>query len=150
MTHICVCKLTIIGSHDRLLPWRRQAIVWANAGISLIEPLGTNFSEILNWKIFIQESAFENVVCKMSAILSRPQCVKYVSVELLMIVTISDVLVHHITSFKTDSNITQNLATLYVLRPTKIAPRIENNTWHRLSFLYYMYVSLVHQALTRK
>ena len=29
-----------------------------------------------NWCIFIQENAFENVVCEMSAILSRPQCVK--------------------------------------------------------------------------
>ena len=26
--------------------------------------------------MFIQENAFENVVCEMSAILSRPQCVK--------------------------------------------------------------------------
>ena len=28
---------------------RRQAIIWTNAGISLIGPLGTNFSEILIW-----------------------------------------------------------------------------------------------------
>ena len=27
--------------------------------------------------IFIQENSFENVVCEISAILSRPQCVQY-------------------------------------------------------------------------
>ena len=45
--HICVSKLSIIGSDNGLSPDRRQAIIWTNAGILLIEPLGTNFSEIL-------------------------------------------------------------------------------------------------------
>ena len=45
--HICVGKLTIIGSANGLSPGRRQAIIWTNAGILLIGPLGTNFSEIL-------------------------------------------------------------------------------------------------------
>ena len=43
--------------------------------ILLNAPLETNFSEILianrNWIIFIQENAFENIVCEMAAILSR-------------------------------------------------------------------------------
>ena len=47
VTHICLNKLTIIGSDDGLSPGRRQAIMWTNAGILLIGPLGTNFSEIL-------------------------------------------------------------------------------------------------------
>ena len=47
MTHICVGKLANIGSDNGLAPGRRQAIIWTNAGISLIGPLGTNFSEIL-------------------------------------------------------------------------------------------------------
>ena len=47
VTHICVSKLTIIGSDNGLLPGGRQAIIWTNAGIMLILPLGTNFSEIL-------------------------------------------------------------------------------------------------------
>ena len=47
VTHICVSKLTIIGSDDGLSPGRRQAIIWTNDGILLIRPLGTNFSEIL-------------------------------------------------------------------------------------------------------
>ena len=75
--HICVSKLTIIGSDNGLLPGRRQAIIRTSAGILLIGPLGTDFSEIINQNsnIFTQENAFENVVWKMAAILSRPQCV---------------------------------------------------------------------------
>ena len=46
VTHICVCKLTIIGSDNGLSPERRQAIIWTNAGILLIGSLGTNFSDI--------------------------------------------------------------------------------------------------------
>ena len=46
VTHICVSKLTIIGSDHGLSPGRRQAIIWTNAGILLIRPLGTNFSEM--------------------------------------------------------------------------------------------------------
>ena len=45
--HICVSKLTIIGSDNGLSPERRQAIIRTNAGILLIGPLGANFSEIL-------------------------------------------------------------------------------------------------------
>ena len=47
MTYICVGKLTIIGSDNGLSPGRRQAIIWTNAGILLIGPVGTNFSEML-------------------------------------------------------------------------------------------------------
>ena len=46
-THICVGKLTIIGSDNGLSPGRRQAIIWTNDGILLIRPWGTNFSEIV-------------------------------------------------------------------------------------------------------
>ena len=46
MTHICVGKLSIIGSDNDLSPGWRQSIIWTNAGIFLIRPLGTNFSEI--------------------------------------------------------------------------------------------------------
>ena len=47
VTHICVGKLIILGSDNGLSPGRRQAIIWTNAEIMLIGPLGTNFSEIL-------------------------------------------------------------------------------------------------------
>ena len=47
VTHICVSKLTIIGSDNGLSPGWGQAIIWSNAGILLIEPIGTKFCEIL-------------------------------------------------------------------------------------------------------
>ena len=87
MTDICVSNLTIIDSDNGLSPGRRQAIIWTNAGILLIGPLGTNFSEIL---IEIQtfslrkDKSFESVVCEMAAILSRPQWVKLDKQALLM------------------------------------------------------------------
>ena len=80
MTHICVSELTIIGSDNGLSPGRRQAIIWTNAGILLIRPLGTNFNEIfieINI-ISFKKIQIENVVWKMSSILSRLQCVNSV------------------------------------------------------------------------
>ena len=68
MTHICVSKLTIIGSDNGLSPGRRQAIIWTNAGILLIGPLGTNFSEIL---IGIQTFSFKKMHLKMSSAKGR-------------------------------------------------------------------------------
>ena len=47
VTHICVGNLTIIDPDNGLSPGRRQAIIWTNAGLLLIGPLGTNFNEIL-------------------------------------------------------------------------------------------------------
>ena len=69
VTHICVGKLTIIGSDNGLSPGRRQAIIWTNAGILLIEPLGTNFSEIL---VRIQIFLFKKMRLKMSSAKWRP------------------------------------------------------------------------------
>ena len=37
-TNICVGKLTTIGSDNDLSPGQRQAIIWTNVGILLIEP----------------------------------------------------------------------------------------------------------------
>ena len=77
MTHICVSKLTTIGSDNGLLPDRRQAIIWTIYGVSLIKPLGINFGDILS-EIHIfsfKKLHLEDVVCKMVCISSRPQCV---------------------------------------------------------------------------
>ena len=62
---------TIIGSDNGLSPGQCQGIIWANAGILLIQTLGTNFSEFLkqNSNIFIQENAFER-----SSVKWRPIC----------------------------------------------------------------------------
>ena len=64
VTHICVGKLTIIGSDNGLSPDRRQAIILTNAGILIIGPLGTNFSEIL---IEIQTFSLKKIRFKMSS-----------------------------------------------------------------------------------
>ena len=71
-------KTTTIGSDNGLSPGRRQAIIWTNAGILLIGRLGTNLSEILSeiHTFSPKKMHFENVVWKMAAILSRPQCAK--------------------------------------------------------------------------
>ena len=55
--HICVSKLTIIGSDKGLSPDWHQAIIWTNAGNLSIGPLGKDVSEILiEIHIFIQEN----------------------------------------------------------------------------------------------
>ena len=66
--HICV---TNIGSDNGLSPGRRQAIIWNNAGILLIGPLGTNFSEIL---IEINTFSFKKIHLKMSSGKWLPFC----------------------------------------------------------------------------
>ena len=71
VTHICVSKLTIIASDNGLSPDRRQAIIWTNAGILFIGPLGTNFSEIL---IEILTFSFKKMRLKMSSAKRRPFC----------------------------------------------------------------------------
>ena len=71
VTHICVSKLTIIGTDNGLPPGRRQAIIWTNAGILLIGPLGTNLSEIL---IKIYTFSFKEMHLKMSSGNWQPSC----------------------------------------------------------------------------
>ena len=70
-THICVSQLTIIGSDNGLSPGRRQAIICTNAGLLLIGPLGTNFSEIL---IEILTFSFKKMRLKVSSAKRRPFC----------------------------------------------------------------------------
>ena len=74
-----------------ILQWIRSALVqimaWCLVGAKqLSEPMLEYFMRTIrnklqwdfnrNLYIFVQENAFENVVWKMAAILSRPQCVK--------------------------------------------------------------------------
>ena len=69
--HICVGKQTIIVLDNGLSPGRRQAIIWTNAGILLIGPLGTNFSESL---IAILTFSFKKIHLNMSSAKWRPFC----------------------------------------------------------------------------
>ena len=48
VTHMCVSKLSIMGSDNGLSPDRRQAIIWTNAGILLFRTLGIKFSRIVS------------------------------------------------------------------------------------------------------
>ena len=71
VTHMCVSKQTILGSDNDLSADRRQTIIWTNAGILLIDPLGTNFSEIL---IEIYTFSFKKKHLKMSSRKWRQFC----------------------------------------------------------------------------
>ena len=71
VTHICVSDLTSIGSDNGLSPDRRQAIIWTNAGILLIRPLGTNFNEML---IEILTFSLKKMRLKVSSAKRQPFC----------------------------------------------------------------------------
>ena len=71
VTHLWISKLTSIASDNGLSPGRRQAIIWTNAGILLIGPLGTNFREILSE---IHTFSFKKMRLKMSSGKWRPFC----------------------------------------------------------------------------
>ena len=77
LTHLPQCHIYVsvkwvsIGSDNGLSPDWRQDIFWTNAGILLIGPLGTNFSEI--W-IKIQNFSFMKMHLKMSSGKWRPFC----------------------------------------------------------------------------
>ena len=71
VTHMCVSKLNTIGSDNGLSPGRCQAIIWTNAGILWIGPLGTNFNEI---SIDIHVFSFKKMHLKISSGKWRPFC----------------------------------------------------------------------------
>ena len=71
VTHICVGNRTIIGSDNGLSPCQRLPIIWTNAGILLIGPLGTDFGEI-SIKILI--FLFKKMRLKVSSANWRPFC----------------------------------------------------------------------------
>ena len=81
VTRICVGKLTNIGSDNGLAPGRRQAIIRTNAGILLIGPWGTNFSEIL---IEIEIFSFNKMHLKMS---SENRHLFYLGINMLIFTT---------------------------------------------------------------
>ena len=66
--YIYVCVCVILGSDNGLLTGGHQAIIWTSAGIFFIKSTASNFIDFEVKFIFIQENAFENVICKMAAI----------------------------------------------------------------------------------
>ena len=83
---IWASNLIIIGSDNGLSPGQHQATShYLNHCCSIVNPkLRNTFQWNLNQNshIFIQENAFENVVSKMAAIFSRPQCVTNESADI--------------------------------------------------------------------
>ena len=71
VTHICVSDLAIIGSHNGLSPGRRQAIIWTNTGILLVQILETNSSEIFSK---IHTFSFKKMHLNMSSGKWQPFC----------------------------------------------------------------------------
>ena len=75
--HIRVSKLTVTGSDNGLLPWW-VTHYYLNQCWNIVDLVLRNkiqWNDNCNLFIFIQENAFEYVVCEMAAILSQPQYV---------------------------------------------------------------------------
>ena len=104
VVHICIGKITIIGLDIGLLPGQCQAIIWTSVRILLIEPLGTNFSEIL---IRIKTFPFKQMHLKMSSVKWRPFCLslnvcmasKYTEWHIMYIIS-DDVLAANISCYQ--------------------------------------------------
>ena len=83
--HICVSNQTIIGSDNGLSHYGCQVIIWTIAGILLIEPLGTNFCEILyQFKYFHSTKCIWRCRLRNGGHLSRPRCVNRPGAEIRM------------------------------------------------------------------
>ena len=78
VAHICVGNLGIIDLGNGLSPGRRQAIIWTNAEILLIGPMGTNFNVSL-FEIHAFPFTFH---LKMSSGKLRPFCVSLVFIHM--------------------------------------------------------------------
>ena len=76
-----------IASDNGLSPIQYQAIIWTNAGLLSIGPLGTNFSKIL---IKIQNFSFTKMHLKLSSAKQWPFCPGGEELEILII--------HHFTN----------------------------------------------------
>ena len=86
----CVSKLTNIGQANALSSGQHQAIVWTNAGIILIGPLGKTSSEIA---IEIHIISFKKLRLKMSSREWRPFCLGLNFLILTAVILVSNV--HH-------------------------------------------------------
>ena len=77
VTHICVNKLTVIGSDNGLSHERRQVTIWSNVGMLLNRTVGRKFGEI---RSTIHTFSLKKIYFKPSSAQwrpsSRPKCVK--------------------------------------------------------------------------
>ena len=86
---MCISKLAIIVSDNGLSPGQRQAIIWTNAGMLLIGPLGTNFSEIF---IKINSFSFMKMHLERLSAKRRPFCLGLNVLRMLIISSQGDIL----------------------------------------------------------
>ena len=106
VTHIHVGNLTIIDSDNDLSTGRCQAIIWTNAGILLIDSLGTKFSEI---SFEILTFSFKKMRLKLSA-KWQPFCLGLnVLTHCGLVMPYSDIddLCHHMASDRCRSTLVQ-------------------------------------------
>ena len=80
--HICLSKLTSIGSDNGLSPGQCQATNWTNAGILLIGSLATNFSEV---SIEIYTFLFNKMYLKLSSAKCCHQAIIWTNAGILLI-----------------------------------------------------------------
>ena len=97
LTDICISKLTIIGSDNGLA----STINWTNAGILLIRPLETNFSEIL---IKIHIFSFKKIHLNMASGKWRPFCL---GINELTVVLLSVTMVLVLSGQRCETNINE-------------------------------------------
>ena len=138
--HISANELIIIGSDNSLSPGRHQAIFWTNAGILLIDPLRTNFSEIL---IGIETFPFKKMHLKMSSVEWYPFCL---SLNLLTCKCLT-YLYCWLKGHKTSCHKTNNIEDcgnqyIYEILITEIISQTvkthsPNKPWHLLAVIHY-------------
>ena len=84
-------KLTITGSDNGLAPIRRQAIIWSNAGILLIETLGTDLPYTIHptevWQShipwFLSQHVFWVVVSDLAGLAHQGSVLQLVATDFL-------------------------------------------------------------------
>ena len=121
VTYICVGNLTVIGSGNDLSSARRQVIIWNNAEILLIGPLGINWSKIL---IEIHKFSFQKMHLKMSSATWQPF---FLSLNVLNLILVS---------FSCDPNCKIMIKTKFCTY-AKICCNCTNKNW--ITVKYYSY-----------
>ena len=102
--------VVIIWSDIGLVPFQHQAITWTNAETLSTVSLGTNK---LQWHldqnitIFKPEEQFENLFCKMAAILFQPLYFKYPSSSTIVR---SSELILHVQPYLNTARFIQNIS----------------------------------------
>ena len=159
--HICVSKLTIVGSDNGLSPGRRQTIIWTNDGILLIGPLGADLSEIL---IEILTFSFKKMRFKLSSAKWRLFClglnglimvaVSY-SLAVVAVIIVCNACVCSVEALATSQSISSALTKLFgrVMTATFISSYIYDNMcnihfqWYAHSTKYIWEWTMAYQFL---